>query len=84
LRQLSDKVVASGGGHLASELSKLMIHLVLGNAAKSTQDDDLYDDQYGNTFGVDTDFTDILAHTTYMQFEGTQLVIAMKKRFSFG
>jgi hypothetical protein len=39
-----------------------------------TQDDRFYDAHNGYTYGADTDVTDVLAHTTIMQFEGKLLV----------
>jgi hypothetical protein len=85
VKQLSDQFVARGGTHLGfDEYLKLLLSACYtydkthatprsgqwnAYAATFTQDDDFYHARDGYTYGVDTDVTNILAHTTTMQFE---------------
>jgi hypothetical protein len=84
--QLSAQVVARGGTHLGfKEYLELLLSACptydkthatpcsgLRNvyAANLIQDDDFYNTHDGCTYGVDTDVTDMLVHTTTMQFKG--------------
>jgi hypothetical protein len=84
VKSLSDQIVARGGTHLGFKEYLEFLLSVLSTydkthatprsgkqnvyAANFTQDDDFYDAHDGYTYGVDTDATNILAHTTTMQF----------------
>lgn len=86
VKQLCDQVVARGGSHLGFKEYLYLLLLAYSAykkihttprsghpnvyAANFTQDDDFYYAHDGYTYGVDTDVTDILAHTTTIQFKG--------------
>jgi hypothetical protein len=95
VKQLSDQVVAIGGTHLNFEeyvellLSACSTYDKIHATPRSgqwnvytvnfTQDDDFYNTDDGYTYGVDTDVTDILLHTTSIQFEGKPLGNCIEK-----
>jgi hypothetical protein len=50
-------------------------------AANFTQDDDFYYAYNGYIYGVDTDVTDILAHTTTIQFKVNHWELTLTNHF---